>query len=122
MATYETPDELPDGAHTQLEKSLTGDERFVMAVRDEKFLATTNPFFIVTDRRLIQYRSFWVSETFTDILFDRLSRVEYHQNPGAGTLELTGTEFQESYSLFNETGRPLADEIRKQLAKQDQTE
>lgn len=119
MATYETLQELPEDARERLRSSLMPNESFEVAFRDEKLLGNLKPFFIVTDRRLITYKKVWRSEEFSDTLLDRLSRVGYDKNPGAGTLELVGTEIEESYSLFNATGQPLADTLREQIVQKE---
>ena len=121
MASYQTLSDLPDGIRQRVVDALAPDEEFVVAVREEKLLARFNPFWIVTDRRLIRYRKRWLgfSDVLSDTVFERLSHVGWREsNFGrTGKLELTAPEYERTLSFLGGDGRVLADAIRAQRAR-----
>ena len=119
MTVYEVFGELPDGIRNWLQDALTDKEEFVVAVSTRTLIARNQPFFIVTDRRFLRYRKILFSEFSSDISFDHLTRVDWHErNFGrSGTLEIEGPSIDESHAFSSSQGKPLVDALRTQLAK-----
>lgn len=120
MAVYNNMDDLPSSAQKWFHQNLTEGERFVVAVRPGKLIARINPYFAVTDRRFIKYRNVFGSVQHSTTFLEHITQMDWRErNFGhSGTLELEGPEIDESQTFTSNTGKPLVDALREQLAKQ----
>jgi hypothetical protein len=125
MAMYTNTDELP----TRLANLFVPNEELVVATHFTyrfvpKFLSKYSPYYVVTDRRFIEFQLVANKRTdVNEIQLTEISRVEseYNHLKNQTTLTVAGAGFKENFTGLNNLIDPISDTLRNQLAKQDQT-
>lgn len=113
MGSYGTLDEFKRRTRSGIEDSLFQGEKFLGAidVYDALFRKRRTKL-ILTDQRLLEFKRGWIRQSITDYDRDRISNISFNKGIIYRTLGVSGSGFDEEWTVDYEDGQPFAAAIR----------